>query len=336
MGWFDDNGFDGDDIPMDAGRGYNDFRAPGHDQVVQAAANPFGGEQEAITQAQLKAFRDQARAQGLRVADDDVTAYKQMQGGLESLRGSASAAPSPYQKFGQTLSAPEMPADLMDKWDRTFDFKYDPNEDPGTKLRMSEALNALETSAAARGKLFTPGTQQALVEKAAAIAGDNYDSAFNRALTKYQTDYNTFGGDRTRRAALVDQQYGRVADAFRTNYNVHSADELNAFNTGRTIDRDNRADFESDRAFDYGKTRNDQDDLFRFAEIGYGAASGGAGLAERNSARVGDLLTSQGNALAAGRIGANNAMTTGWSGVANAAADALSRYGYRRPGGASS
>jgi hypothetical protein len=49
------------------------------------AFNPFGGEEEARTQASLRAFRDEARGRGLAVDAGDQEAYAQMQAGFGSL-----------------------------------------------------------------------------------------------------------------------------------------------------------------------------------------------------------------------------------------------------------
>jgi hypothetical protein len=64
---------------------YNPTLSPAPVQPSQPTFNPFGGEQEATTRAQLDAFRNQARSQGLRVDEGDEIAYQQMQKGFGSL-----------------------------------------------------------------------------------------------------------------------------------------------------------------------------------------------------------------------------------------------------------
>lgn len=76
---------------------------------VPAPSNPFGGEQEATTRAQLDAFRASARQQGLKVDEGDEIAYRQMQQGLGSLRPSVpDQFDDPYSNLYENIAKSQM------------------------------------------------------------------------------------------------------------------------------------------------------------------------------------------------------------------------------------
>lgn len=75
-------------VPGGGFTGGQDFSGGLQLAPTPASSNPFGGEQEAQTRAQLNAFRASAKQQGLKVDEGDEIAYRQMQGGLGSLRPS--------------------------------------------------------------------------------------------------------------------------------------------------------------------------------------------------------------------------------------------------------
>jgi hypothetical protein len=107
------SGQDETGVPYDSGTGQNPIPpAQPPAPQPQAAFNPFGGDMEAQTQKQLADFRAQASGAGKRVAEDDITAYAQMQKGLDSLAG-----PSPSGGGQTTASFSSKPSQ---NWESVF------------------------------------------------------------------------------------------------------------------------------------------------------------------------------------------------------------------------
>ncbi len=64
--------------------------------------------------------------------------------------------------------------------------------DPGYEFRLEEGQKALDRSAAARGGVLTGGTVKATERYAQGMASQEYQNAYNRALTEYQQSYGIF------------------------------------------------------------------------------------------------------------------------------------------------
>lgn len=83
-------------------------------------------------------------------------------------------------------------------------FQYRPDQlttDPGYQFRLQEGLKALERSAAARGGLMSGATGKALTRYGQEAASQEYQNAYNRALTEYNAlkareaeEYNRLSG----------------------------------------------------------------------------------------------------------------------------------------------
>lgn len=67
--------------------------------------------------------------------------------------------------------------------------------DPGYQFRLSQGLNALQNSAAARGGLLSSGTAKAINDYAQNSASNEYGNVYNRALQGYLTNFNTFNAN---------------------------------------------------------------------------------------------------------------------------------------------
>ena len=65
---------------------------------------------------------------------------------------------------------------------------YEFNADPGYGFRLSEGQKALDRSAAARGGLISGGALKAATRFGQDMGSQEYQNAFNRALTGYNTD----------------------------------------------------------------------------------------------------------------------------------------------------
>lgn len=84
--------------------------------------------------------------------------------------------------------------ELAQGWNQKFEAPTDVTEqnDPGYKFRLSEGLNALQNSAAARGGLLSSGTAKNINDYAQNSASQEYGNVYNRALGQYQQNYNIF------------------------------------------------------------------------------------------------------------------------------------------------
>jgi hypothetical protein len=67
--------------------------------------------------------------------------------------------------------------------------------DPGYQFRINQGLQALQNSAAARGKLLSGDTAKGLNDYAQNSASGEYGNVYNRALNDYTTRYNAFNQD---------------------------------------------------------------------------------------------------------------------------------------------
>lgn len=77
----------------------------------------------------------------------------------------------------------------------TKDFSYGPfnySADPGYAFRLKEGMNAMNATAAARGGLISGSALKAGQAYGQEMGSQEYQNAFNRYLTNYNTAQNTF------------------------------------------------------------------------------------------------------------------------------------------------
>ena len=84
-----------------------------------------------------------------------------------------------------------------------FTGKVDLTQDPGYAFRMSEGMKALERSAAARGGLLSGGMLKGAQRFGQDLASQEYQNAYNRALTQYNTQVQRESTGYNRLAALA-------------------------------------------------------------------------------------------------------------------------------------
>lgn len=84
-----------------------------------------------------------------------------------------------------------------------FTGQVDLSQDPGYAFRMSEGMKALERSAAARGGLLSGGQLKGIQRFGQDLASQEYQNAYNRALTQYNAAVNREGTGYNRLAALA-------------------------------------------------------------------------------------------------------------------------------------
>jgi hypothetical protein len=90
-----------------------------------------------------------------------------------------------------------------------FTGKVDLTQDPGYAFRLSEGQKALDRSAAARGGLISGGALKAAQRFGQDLGSQEYQNAYNRALTGYNADVAREATGYNRLAALAG--YGQTA-----------------------------------------------------------------------------------------------------------------------------
>lgn len=106
------------------------------------------------------------------------------------------AATAPQSTSLSSLINPSLGAtgSLMQPFSEKFTAPTDVTEqnDPGYKFRLSQGLEALQNSAAARGNLLSGGTAKAINDYAQNSASSEYGNVYNRSLGEYQQRFNQF------------------------------------------------------------------------------------------------------------------------------------------------
>lgn len=120
------------------------------------------------------------------------------------------------QGFGKTFSSPTA---------------NDMTIDPGYQFRLSQGLQALQNSAAARGGLLSGGTAKSINDYASGSASQEYGNVYNRALQNYNTNYNTFTNDQSN----LFNRLQALAGGGQTSANQLSASGLTAANNAANI-----------------------------------------------------------------------------------------------------
>ncbi len=159
-------------------------------------------------------------------ATSQAQAGTQAQNALTSQISNEAKVSSPYTELGANaggeLNALLAPGgQLTQGWNQTFQA---PTADqaaqtPGYQFQLSQGLNALQNSAAARGGLLSTGTAKNLNNYAQGVASTNYQNTFNNALQAYGTNFNTFNTNQ-------NNLYNRLAGA--TGIGENAANNLNA------------------------------------------------------------------------------------------------------------
>ena len=141
------------------------------EQQAAAGRAAASGQQAAGAQAQ----NDLAMAQRSETANEQpfISAGQGAVSNLANLLAPGGALQTPYASF----SAPT--AVTM-------------QNDPGYQFQLSQGINALQNSAAARGGLLSTGTAKALNNYAQGTAAQNFSDVYNRALQTYNTNASNY------------------------------------------------------------------------------------------------------------------------------------------------
>ena len=106
------------------------------------------------------------------------------------------------------------------------DFNFNFKADPGYQFRKQEGINALDASAAARGRLQSGAQARAVSRYGSDLASQEYGNAFNRAATEYQLNANNKNTQFNRLATLSN--VGQVANSANQQARQQMANNVNA------------------------------------------------------------------------------------------------------------
>ncbi|MFQ5509349.1 MAG: hypothetical protein ACE5FN_08425 [Leptospirillia bacterium] len=187
----------------------------------------------------------------------------------------------------------------------------DPSRDPGYRFRFDQGQQALERSAAARGKALSGQAARALARYGQQFASEEFDRAHRRATEADEQSYQRAqAADRTRfnrGLTLSNLSYGRSQDAYtrrldrnRLGYDRAFQENERAYQRALTDDirRDERYGQNNERH--YGR-------LSALLGVGERTATNQANLRTGNAAQQSNaILRGASQAIAAGRAGAGN------------------------------
>lgn len=111
---------------------------------------------------------------------------------------------------------------------------FEQMKDPSYEFRMQEGVNALDRSAAARGRVLSGAQDRAVTRYGSDLASQEYGNAFNRALGTYQQNLGTqqslAGVGQT--ATNLTAQAGQQTAASQASNIQQSTAAVNALNVG--------------------------------------------------------------------------------------------------------
>lgn len=245
----------------------------GASTISAIAANRASDLQYKSTQsaiAQQKAQFDQTQAN----EQPWLTAGK---GALDQLTAGTAPGGSLVTPFGETYTQPA----AFDGGPGFTAPTLDNTNDPGYAFRQQQGEQAIERGASAAGGAFSGGTLKAIARYGQDYASKEYASVYDRALTGYQTNFNS-------KLASYQQNTATGLEGYKTRYNAYNQDQGNTFNR-----------------------------LSSISGGGQTAVNQLATTGQVNANMISDLTTQGGNARAAGVIGGTNAITGGINSLAN-------------------
>jgi hypothetical protein len=211
-------------------------------------------------------------------------------------------APAPFQ-YGQFQMPAAFQAPTAEQAAQT----------PGYQFALQQAMNAMQSSAAAKGTLLTGGTQKDLANYAQGLASQTYQQTYNNALTGYQTNLsNALGAYQT--------NYATSLGAYNTNYNNAFQNYLQNYNQ-----------FQTNQTNQYnrlmGLTNLGAQMTGQLGSLGQQAAGTTAGIYGQNTQTLANLYGAQGTAQAAGTMGQAGALSNMFGGISQAGYN----YAYGQP-----
>lgn len=158
--------------------------------VASSAIGAHAAGKAADTQANAA---DQA-AQLQKQSADEALAFQKQEFATQQ-KNEAPFLATGTQAAGQLKNLTSTPGSgLLTPWTQTFQAPtlQDAQNEPGYQFALQQGTHALESSAAAKGNLFS-GTQGAALQNYGQQLGEqDYGNVYNRALQQYQQNYNIF------------------------------------------------------------------------------------------------------------------------------------------------
>lgn len=167
-----------------------------------------------------------------------------------------------------------------------FTGNVDLTQDPGYQYRLKQGVNALDMSAAAKGRLQSGAQQKAITQYGQDQASQEYGNAFNRAYQVNQTN---------------------------------NANQLNAVNTNNSANLNTWNALSAEMANRFNRTAG-------VAGVGQTANTTIANAAQNMGTAVGQSTLNTGNALATNAINQGNATANAYSGAATTANQGIQNY----------
>lgn len=169
--------------------------------------------------------------------------------------------------------------------------------DPGYQFRLQQGTQAITGNAAARGLLQSGATAQAVTRYGQDVASQEYGNVYTRRTQEYANDYN-------QRMQQNQLAYGRALAA-----------NTDAYQRGLQ-------EFQSRQ----NAQANRWNQFSQLAGYGNNALQLGQQANQNYTSGLSSLLLQQGNAQAAGQMGAANAWSQGLSGVSGALQGGINNY----------
>lgn len=149
--------------------------------------------------------------------------YEAGRNALSELQGRTSTQPLAFQPSGQYA--------LPSAFQAPTPFSYTAEDfakgqDPGYAFRLKEGLKALDRTASARGGLLSGGALKAAAQYGQEMGSQEYQNAYNRAASEYQSKYAQSLDAYNAAVARANTGYGRDLDA----YNAAVAREASQYN----------------------------------------------------------------------------------------------------------
>lgn len=205
---------------------------------------------------------------------------------------------SDYERF-----APTQQVEKFDIPDPYGDFNFNPADlqnDPSYQFRLQQGVNALDASAASRGKLLSGAQDKAVTQYGQDLASQEYANAYNRSLQGYQTN-----------AATNLNNFNQALSG----YNANQGAELANFNMGLQTYNANQAGQQNAFNQQLGEYNTNSNNLLNIANIGRGAAGQTQNAMQNYASGASNTIMAQGNALAQGALNVGNAQAQGTLGI---------------------
>ncbi len=121
--------------------------------------------------------------------------------------------------------------DFVEMGSKGADFQFDPKEfvfekDPSYDFRKQEGINALDRSAASRGRVLSGAQDRAVTRYGSNLASTEYQNAFNRHQTSEMDRYNiergVHGTNENRRLANENMRSGNLLNQYNAEKGVYN------------------------------------------------------------------------------------------------------------------